>query len=434
VKTYRFRDFVLNPLERSLVKNGERLNLTPKAFDVLQLLVENAGEIVTKDQILGKVWEGQFVEEGNLPVQMSKLRHILNETTDERFIDTVTGTGYRFISSVETIENNGPIGIAFTDNGHNSESHRLYLKGSLFENKRTRDGLEKAIEYLQKSISADPINLHAYTEIINCYRTLYTYDFISYSEVQSKILPYTKTASELGKDDDHVQTILGAVSLTLNWDFAAAEMYFRRALEINGENFWAHDRLASLLIYSTSFSEALLHIKHLMALDPLSVKSLISVGRLLYAIGMLDSAIFHLDEALEIEPADYEALIVLGFVFIQLDKHSEAIALLEKANQAHQHLDAFMGIGIAQAHLGNKKEARRIIVQIKAAHNSPCKSSIKLARIYVALGETKKAFDYLEKAFDEHDVDLLALKVDPTWKAIRDDQRFKDLIKKVGIP
>lgn len=77
--------------------------MTTKTFDVLQLLVENAGRIVTKDEILGSVWNGNFVEESNLPVHISKIRRALGETAEERYIETVHGSGYRFISPVREV-------------------------------------------------------------------------------------------------------------------------------------------------------------------------------------------------------------------------------------------------------------------------------------------------------------------------------------------
>lgn len=103
MKIYEFRNFFLNSLERQVIKNGKRIELTPRTFDVLQLLVELYGKIVSKDEMLGTVWDGRFVEEGNLPVHVSKLRRLLNETETQRFIETVHGTGYRFISPVRSV-------------------------------------------------------------------------------------------------------------------------------------------------------------------------------------------------------------------------------------------------------------------------------------------------------------------------------------------
>jgi DNA-binding winged helix-turn-helix (wHTH) protein len=106
MKIYEFRNCLLNSAERRVIRDGKYLELTPRTFDVLQLLVEKSGEIVTKDEILGKVWNGSFVEEGNLPVHASKLRRLLNDNKAEHFIETVQGSGYRFVSPVKLVNAN----------------------------------------------------------------------------------------------------------------------------------------------------------------------------------------------------------------------------------------------------------------------------------------------------------------------------------------
>ncbi len=104
MRVYKFRDCLLNTAERSVIKERQHLDLTTKTFDVLEFLIENAGKVVTKDEILGHVWNGNFVEESNLPVHISKLRRFLSESRDCRFIETVQGTGYRFVAPLQTVE------------------------------------------------------------------------------------------------------------------------------------------------------------------------------------------------------------------------------------------------------------------------------------------------------------------------------------------
>ena len=81
MQIYKFRDCLLNAAERSVIKGDAFVELTTKTFDVLEFLIENAGRIVTKDELLGKVWIGNFVEESNLPVHISKFRKIKKEPT-----------------------------------------------------------------------------------------------------------------------------------------------------------------------------------------------------------------------------------------------------------------------------------------------------------------------------------------------------------------
>jgi DNA-binding winged helix-turn-helix (wHTH) protein len=99
---YVFSEFRLDPSRRLLTRNGETLALHGKAFDLLLVLIENRDRLLLKDELLDSVWEGQFVEENNLAVQISVLRKIFHENgKSPRFIVTVPGKGYRFVADVQ---------------------------------------------------------------------------------------------------------------------------------------------------------------------------------------------------------------------------------------------------------------------------------------------------------------------------------------------
>ena len=99
---YQFRDCEMDTVERFLKKNGKRVELTTKEFDTLLCLVENAGRIVTHDELLNSVWgeNNLNVEQSNLPVQVSRIRKAMGETRTERYIETVHGMGYRLLARV----------------------------------------------------------------------------------------------------------------------------------------------------------------------------------------------------------------------------------------------------------------------------------------------------------------------------------------------
>ncbi len=103
-KTYSFGEFELSGAKRTLLKRGENVSLNSKTFDLLLILVENRGRVLSKDELLEKVWEGQFVEENNLSVQISALRKIFGEKKDEhKFIVTIQGKGYKFVAGETSI-------------------------------------------------------------------------------------------------------------------------------------------------------------------------------------------------------------------------------------------------------------------------------------------------------------------------------------------
>jgi TolB-like protein/DNA-binding winged helix-turn-helix (wHTH) protein/Tfp pilus assembly protein PilF len=104
---YRFGEFSLNPRNRTLRRGGQTVPLTPKAFDILLLLVQNAGRIVSKDELMKAVWPDSFVEESNLTQTIFMARKALDETADRRYILTAQGQGYRFLVPVTETANQG---------------------------------------------------------------------------------------------------------------------------------------------------------------------------------------------------------------------------------------------------------------------------------------------------------------------------------------
>lgn len=118
--TIFFDEFSVDPSHRVLQKNGETIYLNPKTLDLLLALIERSGEIVSKDELLDAVWSGQFVEEGNLTVNISLLRKALGDTKrNKRYIVTVSGTGYKFIADL------------FEDNEEQQDNDEKYLSKHL---------------------------------------------------------------------------------------------------------------------------------------------------------------------------------------------------------------------------------------------------------------------------------------------------------------
>jgi DNA-binding winged helix-turn-helix (wHTH) protein/TolB-like protein/Tfp pilus assembly protein PilF len=101
---YEFGPFRLDPAEHTLLREGQTVPLTPKVFDILKVLVDNSGHVLTKDELMKVVWPDSFVEEGNLTRNISTLRTALGEKTDEQYIETVPKRGYRFVARVKKLE------------------------------------------------------------------------------------------------------------------------------------------------------------------------------------------------------------------------------------------------------------------------------------------------------------------------------------------
>lgn len=130
-RRFSFAEFQVDPTKRQLLREGKPVNIKSKTFDLLLMLVENNGRVVGKDELMNTIWQGQFVEEGNLTVQMSALRKVLGETkTENRFLVTVPGKGYRFVADVsEQDEDETEIIIANRTTSHVVVDEEIKVEG-----------------------------------------------------------------------------------------------------------------------------------------------------------------------------------------------------------------------------------------------------------------------------------------------------------------
>jgi DNA-binding winged helix-turn-helix (wHTH) protein/Tfp pilus assembly protein PilF len=155
-ESYKFGDFRLDPAQRKLFKRDKIIRLSPRAFEILLLLVQKQGEIIEKNELLDKVWTDSFVEESNLVVHISALRRSLGERRGERkFIETVSGRGYSFVFPVEKSENEKAVSVSKNEI---AESEIEISKDSTslailpFVNKSENDDLEYLANGLTQSL------------------------------------------------------------------------------------------------------------------------------------------------------------------------------------------------------------------------------------------------------------------------------------------
>lgn len=158
---YEFGPYCLNPRLLRLTRAGERISLTPKAAEILGLLVANAGQLVAKDFLLKEVWPNTFVEDSNLAQNIFLLRRALGDERDgPKYIETVARRGYRFIASVRVLDADASDGDAIDsetqaakENG-DAASRRTVIAVLPFVN-ATGD---PNVEYLSEGITDNIIN------------------------------------------------------------------------------------------------------------------------------------------------------------------------------------------------------------------------------------------------------------------------------------
>jgi serine/threonine protein kinase/Tfp pilus assembly protein PilF len=308
----------------------------------------------------------------------------------------------------------------------NIDAYNLYLKGRYFWNKRTADGLREGIGYFEQAIEIDPDYALAYAGLADTYVLLPFYAGWQRDEAYSKARASVLKALELENRLVEAQTSFAYMEGLYNWDWAGAERAFKQALKLNPGYATCHHWYAELLKTLGRIDEAIREIKIALELDPLSLAINRNFGYYLYLARRYDEAIEQLHKTLDMSPDFTGIFTMLGYAYLQKEMHEEAVEAFKRGDRA--------GLAYAFAASGNREEALSILKEIKERSLEQNVDPVIFAEIYVGLGEIDKAFEALERAYQQRSpimVDYIYL--DPLFDGIRSDPRFTTLLKKIGL-
>ena len=154
-----FGEYKLDSTRRVLEKDGTSVNLNPKTIDLLIVLIENHGKVVSKNDLLDKVWTDQFVEENNLTVHVAALRKALGEKKgDHRFIVTVPGRGYSFVAVVDEEIEKKPVGSWHSAEIESANGEGQFAKGKA-QFSKSLIGRTREISEIENLVRGDELRL-----------------------------------------------------------------------------------------------------------------------------------------------------------------------------------------------------------------------------------------------------------------------------------
>lgn len=228
--------------------------------------------------------------------------------------------------------------------------------------------------------------------------------------------------------------MLGSVSMHLEWNFDKAAKDLSFALELNSDCLIARYRYSDLLVLLGRFAEALKQIQKTLQIDPISTLTYKRLGRLFWKMGRYQTALIYLDEVIELEPDDWEAYLLQGAVLTEVERHSDSLMALEKSLSIYHQVETLAMIGYVSVRLGNRSKSLNIIDELQNDTANYENQPSLLAKIHLAIGNFRRAYQLLEVASDAQEVELIGLKFDPIWKPLRIQPQFKSLVKRVGLP
>jgi serine/threonine-protein kinase len=314
----------------------------------------------------------------------------------------------------------------------NAEAYQFYLRGRYFWNRRTADGLRKAIDEFQQSIDRDPTYALGYTGLADCYLLLEQYAGSPASETLPKAKAAATRALEIDDSLPEAHTSL-AFYYSQSWQWDESEKEFKRAISLNPNYPTAHQWYQSYLRATGRFDEALAEIKRARELDPLSPILGVNLATVYIRKGDLDSALAEAKRLVELDPNFPLAHAPLGKVYIKQRKYSEAVAAFELDVGLDRTAFALSSLGYAYAIAGRRDEALAVLKELEDKYKRRESLGQYIALVFAGFGNVEQVFAWLEKDFKARSGLLDYLITDPLFDSIRGDPRYADLLRRMGL-
>ncbi|MGH7511455.1 MAG: protein kinase domain-containing protein [Gemmatimonadales bacterium] len=372
-------------------------------------------------------------------VSVSDGYHLWSETYDRHLADVFEVQDELSRSIVSTLRpklvgmSSDPLVLPPTSN---VEAYTLYLKGRFFWNKRTPDGMRKGVECFGEALERDHDFALAHTGLADSYHMLAIYGQLSPHEAYPKARVAAARALEINPmlAESHVSAAY--VAFAYDWDWAAAEREFRRALELQPNAAPTHHWLAWLLVATGRDEEAAQEAQRAIELEPLSPVINARAGHILSYAKRPEEGVAASLRALELDPNFAGAYETLALNYIRLGQYDQSLAALNQAADLPGSTTPFL-LPWNHALMGNREEARRLLRELveRVGEERPRGYfGDFIGGAYATLGEWDSAFRVFERAVEERSYSALLLDVDQAYDAVRSDPRFEALRRRVGLP
>ncbi len=324
----------------------------------------------------------------------------------------------------------------------NTEAYQLYLKGLFHWNKRTGDDLKLAISLFQQAIDKDPSYAKAYGGLAMAYGVFTSNAAVTRqedSEIRLKSKAAALKALELDSNLAEAYAVLANRKID-DWDFVGAENDFKKTIELNPNFATAHQWYSELLERLGRYDEALFEIKRAYELDPFSRAVNLNLGLRYLTLRRNDEAMAQFKRLIETEPTYPMPYQFLAFMYAEKGMYEESIEPACKGEvlfnietvESCERKNADMRQALKTG--GATGFWRKTLEYDLKYYERGIGSAVAVAGDYAQLGEKERAFEWLEKAFTEHDDDITYLKVNTSFNSLKSDPRFQDLLRRIGLP
>ncbi|HEY7910754.1 MAG TPA: protein kinase [Blastocatellia bacterium] len=316
----------------------------------------------------------------------------------------------------------------------NTEAYELYLIGRYHWNKWTEAGFRESIGFFEKALEKDPKFALAYSGLSDAYGTLWYFNYLPTAEAIPKSKRAALEALSLDNTLAEAHVSLANAYFYYEWDWASGERWYKRAIELNPSYATAAQLYSHYLLAMGRFDEAIAQMKKARELDPMSLIINSGLGLVYYFSGRYDEAIKQSRKTLEFDAEFPFAHEVIGASF-------EAQGLFDEA--ASEYLKMIPQMGRVEDMLPSLREAyeqgglegfwRKFLSFPAALLNSKYVSPFSMAVKNALIGEKDRAFDWLERAYEDRVGFLVMIKIEPRLEGLRSDPRYNDLLRRMRL-
>jgi DNA-binding winged helix-turn-helix (wHTH) protein/tetratricopeptide (TPR) repeat protein len=453
-----FGEWRASPHRNLLWFGQQEHRIQPRIMDLLVYLGARPGQVVTKAELAREVWQAQHIGDDVLTVAVYSLRKTLGDTVRHpSFIETVPKRGYRWVgpalvhrppraraslpaprmiaAAVLVIAASGLVVWGAADGGSrrhvvSPESNEAYVKGRYFLDQRVVRGWQDARAQFERALALDPANAAAHAALSDTYSAMADFGAAMPAELRAGAMAEARRAIALDPRAAEGHAALARAQLFFDWDLAAAERSLRAAFRRDSTYMPAYQTRAWLETARGRFDDAARAGRRAVVLDPANAARYTELAWVLGLDGRYDEALDVLDRAMELDQRTFEVLMARAMVFERRGNADSSFA---------NYLGALRVAGLPESALRRRAAEYRaaglasVFRSALAAPGSAVPmSETWRAQMLARLGETDRAIEALERAAAKREGALVWLRVEPSFRPLREDARFRRIAALVG--
>ena len=322
----------------------------------------------------------------------------------------------------------------------NIEAYNLYLKGRYYWNKSNPEDTLRAIKTFEEAIKLDPNFALPYCALSYCYSFMGSSGLMPPAEAYPKAKDCTLKAIEL--DPNHAESHLSLATIKFyhNWDFEGAEASLKKAADLGLNSSLFNQVQGWFLIAIGNFEKAIEKIQQALALDPLSLPLMSTLGDAYSFAGRFEEGLAQYNKIIELEPNFRRGFEGRGMIYLAMGENEKAVKDFEQYHKLVGHpLKGLSSLGHAYAAAGQTDKALEVVEKLKLREKTEPGVLLHMdyAFLYSGMKQFDLAFDYLNKTYDQR-MGIACLGMIfciryPMLNELKSDPRFKELTQKMGL-